>query len=68
MARDLDLTESALRCWVERARADRGTGESGVLRTAEREELGPLRTENRMFRMERDIRKRAAAFCAKENA
>ena len=39
VARDLDLTESALRLWVERARADRGNGKPGVLTTAERDEL-----------------------------
>jgi transposase len=37
-ARDLDLTETALREWVKRARADRTHGRSG-LTTAEREEL-----------------------------
>jgi transposase len=42
-ARDLDLSESALRTWVERARADRGTGKPGVLTATEREELGRLR-------------------------
>ena len=67
-ARELDLTESALRSWVERARADGGTGKPGVLTTAEREELGRLRKENRTLRMERDILKQAAAFFAKENA
>ena len=68
VARELDLTESALRMWVERARADRGTGKPGVLTTAEREELGRLRKDVRTLRMERDILKRAAAFFAKENA
>jgi len=67
-ARELDLTESALRMWVERARADRGTGRPGVLTTAEREELARLRKENRTLRMERDILKKAAAFFAKESA
>jgi transposase len=67
-ARELDLTESALRMWVERARADRGTGKPGALTTAEREELARLRKENRTLRMERDILKKAAAFFAKENA
>jgi transposase len=67
-ARELDLTESSLRNWVERARADRGTGKPGVLTTAEREELGRLRKDVRTLRMERDILKRAAAFFAKENA
>ena len=66
-ARDLDLTESSLRNWVERARADRGKGKPGVLTTAEREELSRLRKENRELRIERDILKKAAAFFAKEN-
>ena len=30
VARDLDLTESALRIWVERARADRTQGKTGL--------------------------------------
>ena len=38
VARDLDLTETALRTWVNRARADRTHGRTG-LTTAEREEL-----------------------------
>jgi len=56
-ARDLGLTESSLRNWVERARADRGTGKPGVLTTAEREELTRLRKEVRELRMERDVLK-----------
>ena len=64
VAQDLDLTESALRVWVERARADRSKGKTG-LTTAEREELAKLRKENRELRMERDILKEAAAFFAK---
>ena len=67
VARDLDLTASALRTWVERARADRTSGKTG-LTTAEREELARLRKECRTLRMERDILKKAAAFFAKENA
>ncbi len=54
VARDLDLTESALRQWVERARADRTGGRTG-LTTGEREELARLRKENRELRTERDI-------------
>ena len=68
VARDLDLTPSALRTWVERARADRTKGKSGGLTTAEREELSRLRKENRVLRLERDILKKAAAFFAKESA
>ena len=67
VARDLDLTESALRLWVDRARADKGKGRPGVLTTAEREELSKLRKENRELRMERDILKKAAAFFAKSH-
>lgn len=47
VARDLDLTESALRGWVEQARADAGKGKLGALTNAEREELTRLRKENR---------------------
>jgi transposase len=56
-ARDLGLTESALRNWVERARADRTHGKTG-LTTAEREELARLRKENRVLQEEREILKR----------
>ena len=68
VARDLDLTESSVRNWVERARADRGKGKPGVLTTAEKEELATLRKEVRQLRLERDILKKAAAFFAKENS
>jgi len=67
VARDLDLTESALRTWVEQARADRTNGRTG-LTTEEREELRRLRKENRVLQTEREILKKAAAFFAKENA
>jgi transposase len=66
VARDLDLTESVFRGWVERARADRTDGKTG-LTTAEREELKQLRKQIRELQMERDILKKAAAFFAKES-
>ena len=65
VARDLDLTESNLRVWVDRARADRTHGKTG-LTTAEREELARLRKENRVLREEREILRKAAAFFATE--
>jgi transposase len=65
VARDLDLTASALQEWVNRARADRTKGRSGGLTTAEREELSRLRKEVRELRMERDILKEAAVLFAK---
>jgi len=67
VARELDLTASALRNWVDRARADRTHGRTG-LTTEEREELRRLRKENRVLRAEREILKTAAAFFVKENA
>jgi transposase len=67
VARDLDLTESALRTWVERARANRTGGKTG-LTSEERAELARLRKENRQLRAEREILKKAAAFFAKENS
>src|SRR6266446_6616361 len=65
-ARDLDLTETALREWVKRARADRTHGRTG-LTTAEREELVRLRKALRIAEEERDILKKATAFFAKQS-
>jgi transposase len=64
VSREMDLTATAVREWVKRARADRSHGRTG-LTTAEREELARLRKENRELRTERDILKKAAAFFAK---
>jgi transposase len=66
VARDLDLTETALRGWVNRARANRTHGKPG-LTTAERDELARLRKENRILQEERDILKNATAFFAKQS-
>lgn len=65
VARDLDLTQSALGGWVKQARADRTKGKTG-LTTEERAELAQLRKENRQLKMERDLLKKWAAFFAKE--
>ncbi len=67
MAQDLDLTETALREWVNRADVDAGNGPPGALTSAEREELTKLRRENKRLQMERDILKAAATFFAKES-
>ena len=64
MARELDLTETAVRRWLAQADSDAGRRE-GVT-TDEREELSRLRRENRVLREERDILRKAAAFFAKE--
>ena len=67
VARDLGLTESAVRKWVALSDADGGRGDGKVLTTAEREELRQLRRENRQLRMEREILKKATAFFARES-
>ena len=68
VARELDLTETALRSWVRQAEVDAGRGAPGARTSAAREELGRLRRETRTLRMEREILKKAAAFFAKESA
>ena len=67
VARDLDLTPSALSGWVKQVRADRSKGKTGVT-SEERAELAALRKELRVVKMERDILGKAVAFFAKENA
>ena len=67
IARELDLTETALRRWIRQAEIDTGRGPAGALTTSERDELTQLRRENKRLRMERDILKRATAFFAKES-
>jgi transposase len=66
VARDLDLTETALREWVKRTQADRTKGRTG-LTTAERDELVRLRRALRIAKEERDILKKATAFFAKQS-
>jgi len=66
VARELDLTETALREWVRQAEIDAGRGRAGALTSDERAELAQLRREVRTLRMERDILKKATAFFAKE--
>lgn len=58
VARELDLTASALSLWVRHAQAERTKGKSGLMKE-EREELARLRKENRILAEERDILKKA---------
>ena len=67
VARDLDLTETALREWVQKAEIEEGKGPPGALTAAERAELTELRRRVKRLAMEREILKKAAAFFAKEN-
>jgi len=64
VARDFDLTETAVREWVRQAEID--AGERDGLTTEERNELSALRRENRRLREDVEILKRATAFFAKE--
>jgi transposase len=64
VARDLDLTETAVRDWVNQADIDDGRRDG--LTSDERAELAQLRKEVRVLREERDILKRATAFFARE--
>jgi transposase len=66
VARELDLTASALSQWVKHAQAERTKGKSGLMKE-EREELARLRKEVRILAEERDILKKATAFFAKQS-
>jgi transposase len=65
IARDLDLTENALREWVKKVEGEQSR-KAGPVHADERAELGRLREEVRTLRMERDFLKKAAAFFARE--
>lgn len=67
VARDLDLTVSALRNWVDQARADAGRGKPGALTTEERHELTRLGKQVRELEMERALLKKWVAYSAKGN-
>jgi len=64
VARDFDLTETAVREWVRQAEVD--AGERAGLASVERDELVALRRENRRLREDVEVLKRATAFFAKE--
>ncbi|QRK13373.1 IS3 family transposase [Archangium violaceum] len=62
VAKDLDLTESALRNWVREADGGDGKESAGALSTAEREELVRLSKEVRHLEMERDFPKKSGGL------
>ena len=66
VARDFDLTETAVREWVRQAERDAETRSDVGLTSAERQELSSLRRENRRLREDLEVLKRATAFFAKE--
>jgi transposase len=62
VSRDFDLTETAVRTWVQQAEID--AGQRDGLTTEERRELSDLRRENRRLKEDVEILKRATAFFA----
>ena len=65
VARELDLTETSVRQWKQRAEIDAKRDPQGPLTTEERAEVVRLRRELRTVTMERDFLKKAAAFFAR---
>ena len=65
VARELGLTETAVRAWAKQADIDAGLRRDGPT-TEQLAELAQLRKELREAREERDILKRAVAFFARE--
>ena len=67
VCRDLGLSQTAVRRWVQQAEVDSGRGPVGALTTEERAELAELRKRVKTLEMEREILKKATAFFAKES-
>jgi len=67
VARDLDLTPSALANWVKQAGVDMKKDPTGELTTDERRELAQLRRDKKRLEQENAFLKKASAFFAKES-
>jgi len=65
VARNLGISESCLRRWMDQDAVDSGRKEG--LTSAEQRELVELRRKNRVLEMEIEILKRASAYFAREN-
>lgn len=65
VAKELDLTETAVRAWVKQADVNEKANPRGPLTSEERAELTRLRRELKTVSMERDFLRKAAAFFAK---
>jgi transposase len=63
VAKDFDLTETAVREWVKQAERDAGTRDDGGLTSSEKDELAQLRRETAGCREDVDILKRATVEC-----
>lgn len=65
IAKDIGISESCLRRWMDQADVEEGHKEG--LTKGERVELVRLRREKRVLEMEVEILKRASAYFAREN-
>ena len=65
VAHELDLTETAVRAWVNQAGIDEKRDPQGPLTSEERAELTRLRRELKTVSMERDFLRKAASFFAR---
>ncbi|MGB3613279.1 MAG: transposase [Elainellaceae cyanobacterium] len=64
VAKEMGLTESALRNWVKQSKIDCQQSSQGPLTSIKREKLNTLRRELKRVQMERDFLKKAATFFA----
>ncbi len=64
-AKELGISESALRRWIETDDVEQGN--KAGLTVAEKAEIRELKRELQTVRMERDILKKAVGFFAKES-
>ena len=68
VAREMGLTETALRNWVKQSHIDQKQASQGALNTDERAELVRLRRDLKRVQMERDFLKKAVTFFARESS
>ena len=67
ICRDLDLTESSVRKWIQADKTTNGIMTQNSLSETDQQELERLRVENKRLKTEREILKKAAVFFAKES-
>jgi transposase len=65
LAKEFEPTAQTIRNWIAQSESSRGKHPQ-LLSSAEREELGQLRKENRKLRLEREILAKATAWFARE--
>ncbi|CAA9590594.1 Transposase [uncultured Synechococcales cyanobacterium] len=68
VAKEMGLTESALRKWVKQAQIDHQDNPQGPLTSVECQELNTLRRDLKRVQMERDFLKKAATFFARDSS